>query len=171
LKVFPVPTINAGPDRFVLEGGVATFATTSNGNGLSYLWTPGTYLNNPTIAKPTVMPKDDINYTVTVTSADGCSASDQVFVKLLKSLEIPNVFSPNADGINDRWEVKYLESYPGATVQIFNRYGQKVFESIGYTKPWDGSFKGSQVPAGTYYYIINPKNGRPQIAGYVDIIR
>jgi gliding motility-associated-like protein len=166
-----VPTINAGPDRFVLEGGTATLVTTANGSGLTYVWSPGAYLNNPAIASPVVTPRDDVNYTVTVTSADGCSASDQVFVKLLKLLEIPNVFSPNNDGVNDRWVIKYLESYPGATIEIFNRYGQKVYQSVGYSKPWDGTYKGNQVPAGTYYYIINPKNGRQQFAGYVDIIR
>ncbi|RYZ25837.1 MAG: gliding motility-associated C-terminal domain-containing protein, partial [Chitinophagaceae bacterium] len=171
ITVYPVPTINAGPDRFVLEGGTATINTTATGNGLTYLWTPATYLNSPTVAKPVVAPQADITYTVVVISADGCSATDQVQVSLLKSLVIPNVFSPNGDGINDKWEVKYLESYPGATVEIYNRYGQKVFQSIGYATPWDGTYKGNQVPAGTYYYIINPKNGRHQLAGYVDIIR
>lgn len=169
--VNPVPTVNAGPDRFVLEGGSATINTSASGSGLSYLWTPATYLNSPTAARPVSTPQADIRYTVVVTSAVGCTATDQVSVNLLKSLLIPNVFSPNGDGINDRWEVKHLESYPGATVEIFNRYGQKVFQSIGYGTPWDGTYKGSQVPAGTYYYIINPKNGRQQMAGYVDIIR
>ncbi|HEY0039442.1 MAG TPA: PKD domain-containing protein, partial [Flavisolibacter sp.] len=169
--VFPVPTVNAGPDRFVLEGGSATLISATSGNGLSYLWTPATYLNNPTSAQPITSPRADISYILTVTTADGCTKTDEVLVKLLKAPVIPNVFSPNNDGINDRWEVKYLESYPGATVEIFNRYGQKVFESRGNTKPWDGTFKGSQLPAGTYYYIINPKNGRQQMAGYVDIIR
>ena len=50
-------------------------------------------------------------------------------------------------------------------------YGQLLFESTGYSKPWDGTFKGSPVPAGTYYYIINPKNGRKQMSGFVDVIR
>jgi gliding motility-associated-like protein len=171
LIISPVPTINAGPDRFVLEGGSVTINTTASGSSLSYLWTPSTYLNNATAAQPVAMPQSDILYKVVVTSAAGCSATDEVSVKLLKSLVIPNVFSPNGDGINDKWDVKYLESYPGATIDIFNRYGQKVFQSIGYSRPWDGTYKGSQVPAGTYYYIINPKNGRQQMAGYVDIIR
>lgn len=171
LFVNPVPTVNAGPDRFVLDGGSATLTATASGTGLTYLWTPATNLNNPNIAQPVTTPRNDIDYTLTVTTANGCSQSDQVLVKLLKAPVIPNVFSPNNDGINDRWEVKHLESYPDATVEIFNRYGQKVFESRGYTKPWDGTFKGSQLPAGTYYYIINPKNGRQQMAGYVDIIR
>lgn len=171
LKIYAVPTINAGPDRFVLEGGSATLTTTATGNGLSYSWSPATYLNDPASSKPVSAPQADINYTVTVTTADGCTNSDQVFVTLLKSIVIPNVFSPNGDGIHDKWEIKYLESYPGATVEIFNRYGQKVFESKGYGNPWDGTYKGNQVPPGTYYYIINPKNGRKQLAGYVDIIR
>jgi gliding motility-associated-like protein len=171
LSVFPVPTINAGPDRFVLEGGSATLTTTTTGTGITYEWTPATYLNNATAANPVTMPKDDITYTITVTSANGCSASDQVFVRLLKSLEIPNVFTPNGDGINDKWEIQHLESYPGATVEVFNRYGSLVFRSNGYPTPWDGKYKGNEMPAGTYYYIINPKNGRKQISGFVDIVR
>ena len=65
----------------------------------------------------------------------------------------------------------HLESYPGATVEIFNRYGQLVFRSTGYTTPWDGTLKGKPLPAGTYYYLINPKNGRQQMSGFVDIVR
>jgi len=171
ITVFPVPVVNAGPDRFVLEGGNAILLGTGTGNNLSYLWTPSTFLNNPAIAQPITTPADDINYTLMVTSADGCTASDQVFVKLLKTPAIPNVFTPNGDGINDNWQIKYLDSYPGATVEIYNRYGQVIFRSTGYNKPWDGTMNGKPLPAGTYYYIINPKNGRKQITGFVDIVR
>jgi len=94
-----------------------------------------------------------------------------VFVKLLKTPTIPNVFTPNGDGVNDTWVIEYLESYVGATVEIFNRYGSLVFRSVGYTKSWDGTYGGKQMPAGTYYYVINPKNGRKQISGFVDIVR
>jgi gliding motility-associated-like protein len=83
---------------------------------------------------------------------------------------IPNAFSPNGDGINDTWQIEYLESYPGTTVDIFNRYGQKVFSSVGYTKPWDGKYNGKVLPVGTYYYVINPKNGRSTMSGSVTII-
>lgn len=171
IKVFPVPTVNAGQDLFVLEGGTGVLGATASGNSLSYAWTPASWLNHPDSLRPVTTPLDDVTYTLKVTSADGCTASDAVVVKVLKMPSIPNVFSPNGDGVNDRWEIKYLESYPGATIEIYNRYGQLVFQSVGYSKPWDGSFKGAQVPAGTYYYIINPKNGRKQIAGFVDIVR
>jgi gliding motility-associated-like protein len=168
--VFPLPLVNAGPDRTVLEGGNTVLMATGSGNNVSYRWTPATGLNNASILQPVSSPADDIYYTIKVTSADGCAASDEVFVKVLKAPSVPNVFTPNGDGINDKWEIKYLESYPGCTVQIFNSYGQLVFESTGY-KAWDGTFKGKQVPAGTYYYIINPKNGRKQMSGFVDIVR
>jgi gliding motility-associated-like protein len=171
LKVFSLPTINAGPDRFLLEGGTIILLGSGSGNNLTYLWAPVQSLNNPSLVQPLTSAINDITYTLKGTSEDGCSASDDVFVKVLKTPLIPNTFSPNRDGIHDRWEIKYLESYPGATVEIYNRYGQLLFKSVGYSKPWDGTFKGSPLPAGTYYYIINPKNGRQQMAGFVDIIR
>jgi len=171
ITVFPVPVIDAGPDRFILEGGSGQLLASASGNGLTYLWSPPTWLNNVNIPQPTVTPTDDITYTLTVTSADGCVATDEVFVKVLKTPAIPNTFSPNGDGVHDKWEIKYLNTYPGCTVEIYNRYGQLVFQSTGYNQPWDGTFKSKPLPAGTYYYIIDPKNGRKQMSGFVDIIR
>ncbi|HZI02090.1 MAG TPA: gliding motility-associated C-terminal domain-containing protein, partial [Flavisolibacter sp.] len=171
LVVFPAPVANAGADRFVLEGGSVQLLGSGSGNGVNFLWTPSQSLNNPAIPQPQAAPIEDFIYTLKVTSSDGCTAVDNVKVTILKALVIPNVFSPNGDGTNDRWEIRYLDTYPDATVEIFNRYGQPVFQSKGYSRPWDGTYKGNPLPAGTYYYIINPKNGRKQVAGYVDIIR
>jgi gliding motility-associated-like protein len=172
IDVNPTPVANAGPDKFVLEGGVVMLTPAVNANfPITYSWTPATGLNNPNISNPLSSPADDITYTMTVTSDKGCTSSDQVFVKVLKAPVIPNVFSPNGDGINDKWEIRYLESYPGCIVEIYNRYGQILFRSIGYDTPWDGTHKGKPVPAGTYYYIINPKNGRSQMTGFVDVLR
>jgi gliding motility-associated-like protein len=84
---------------------------------------------------------------------------------------IPNIFSPNGDGVHDKWVIDYLDSYSGCTVDIFNRYGQRIFHSEGYANPWDGTINGQPVPVGTYYYIVNPKNGRKIMSGYVDVIR
>ena len=138
---------------------------------VTYLWTPPQYLSDPTIAYTIASPPVDKTYTLTVTTDKGCSASDQVFIKVLKLPAIPNIFSPNGDGIHDTWVIQYLETYPGSTVDIFNRYGQKIYQSEGYSKPWDGTVNGKPVPIGTYYYIVNPKNGRKIMSGYVDVIR
>jgi len=86
-------------------------------------------------------------------------------------LTIPNAFSPNNDGINDVWNIPALSSYADCSVQIFNRYGQLLFESKGYSKPWNGTFKGEQLPVATYYYIITANIKSGKIAGSVNILR
>ncbi|RYY40572.1 MAG: PKD domain-containing protein [Chitinophagaceae bacterium] len=171
IAVYGVPTVSAGADKFILEGGVDTLNGSGTGNSLVYVWTPVRWLDNPSIPRPAVRPQGDETYTLTVTTADGCEASDAVVVKMLKAPIIPNVFTPNGDGVNDRWVIEYLESYPGATIEIFNRYGQPVFRSVNYPSAWDGTLNGKPLPTGTYYYIINPKNGRKQMSGFVDLIR
>lgn len=171
IKVDPTPTVDAGPDRTVLEGGFIVLQAKASGNNLRYVWSPNTTIDNISIVSPKVSPVEDIFYKLTVTSADGCVNEDEVFVKVLKTPKIPNVFSPNGDGINDKWVIEHLESYPGATVDVFNRYGQLVYRSVGYTKPWDGTLNGNPLPVATYYWIINPKNGRQQLNGSVTIIR
>lgn len=172
--VYPLPVLVMGTkSTAVLEGGeIKLKPSFVYGNQLSYLWSPSSYLSSDTAFSPISKPLNDIRYTFNVIAEGGCMVSDTIFVKVLKSPEIPNAFSPNGDGINDTWNIKYLESYPGATVEVYNRYGQIVFRSLGYSKPWDGRVSGGNLlPIGTYYYIINPKNNKPQMTGSITIIR
>lgn len=174
ITVHPYPVVNAGPDRIMLEGGQIMLEPVVTGNDLNYLWTPalpGYFTGSNAVKNPYVNGIDDITLTLTVTARGGCIASDQMFIKVLKAPSIPNIFSPNGDGVHDKWEINYLNTYPGSTVDIFNRYGQLIFHSDGYTVPWDGTIKGKPVPVGTYYYIVDPKNGRKLMTGYVDVIR
>ncbi|WP_162847458.1 gliding motility-associated C-terminal domain-containing protein [Sediminibacterium goheungense] len=172
--VYPLPVLVMGTkSTAVLEGGeIKLKPSFVYGNQLSYLWSPSSYLSSDTAYSPISKPLNDIRYTFNVIAEGGCTVSDTIFVKVLKSPEIPNAFSPNGDGINDTWNIKYLESYPGATVEVYNRYGQIVYRSLGYSKPWDGRVSGGNLlPIGTYYYIINPKNNKPQMTGSITIIR
>ena len=172
ITVFPYPVVDAGPDRTVLAGGQLTIVPTVSGNGLQYLWTPSTYLDNPASPSPKcIAPQNDIRYTLTVTGEGGCKASDDMLVKVLKAPRIPNTFTPNNDGINDRWLIQYLEDYPNNRLQVFTRAGQLVYESRGYYTPWDGTCKGRKLPYDTYYYILEPGNGREPVSGYVTIIK
>jgi gliding motility-associated-like protein len=116
-------------------------------------------------------PKVETIYTLRATSLNGCVATDNMVVFILKAPVIPNAFSPNGDGINDTWNITYLNSYPGCTVDVFDRYGQPVFRSEGYEVPWNGTLKGKQLGVGVYYYIINPKNGLKPVSGSVTILR
>ena len=170
--VYPYPTVNAGPDRFILEGGSIVLQPVVTGNDLQFLWTPDLYFVDNKIEKARInRPLTDMTYTLTVTARGGCSFSDIVFVKLLKFPKIPNTFTPNNDGINDTWRIDYLNTYPDNRVQVFTRTGQLVFESRGYDTPWNGTIKGKPLPFDTYYYIIEPGNGRDPITGYVTIIK
>jgi len=89
----------------------------------------------------------------------------------LSTLNIANAFTPNGDGINDYWEIAGIENYPNARVQVFARYGQKVFESRGYLSPFNGTWNGQSLPSGVYYYIINLQTNCNLINGSITIIR
>ena len=171
IVVYPQPSVSAGPDKVLLEGGLITLDGSGSGNNIAYLWTPNINISSTLIPAPDVSPIDDITYTLTVTSANKCVNTDIVFVKVLKTPLIPNAFSPNGDGINDTWIIQYLNSYPGVDVSVFNRYGQLAFHSVGYN-PWDGTYKGNPLPVGTYYYIIDRKvAGAKKLTGWVAILR
>jgi len=103
----------------------------------------------------------------------GCESQRvEVNIELgLSSVTVPSAFTPNNDGINDLWILPGIENYPTATVQIFNRYGQKLFESKGYSQPFDGRVGGSLLPAGVYYYIISLNNTCRLLSGSLTIIR
>jgi gliding motility-associated-like protein len=170
--VSQTPVLELGPNKVVLENGQVTITPQNvQGNNLQYLWTPSTYLNSNTVSEPISTPKTDITYQLLLTGDGNCSATDSIAIKVLFAPLIPNAFSPNGDGIHDTWKIQYLESYPGATIDVFNRYGQKVFVSVGYQTEWDGNYNGRPLPVGVYYYIINPKNGRPIFSGSVTIIK
>jgi len=165
------PSSNAGPDLFVLEGGSVQLKPTVSGNITSHLWIPAYYLNADTALMAISTPTADIEYTLSVTGKGNCLTTDKMLVTLLKTPRIPNIFTPNGDGVNDLWIIEHLNTYPDCTVEIFNTYGQYVFRSKGYSQPWDGNRNGQPLPLGTYYYIVDPKNGRSKMTGYITILR
>lgn len=176
LQPFPVydyPRVYAGDDRTILEGGSVKLDPTVTGQDLQYVWSPPLYLNDNKLKQPTAsLVKQDIRYSLSVTGIGNCTAPlSYVFIKVLQFPQIPNTFTPNNDGINDVWNIQYLNTYPDNRVQVFTRTGQLVFESKGYGKPWDGTLKGKPLPIDTYYYVIEPGNGRDPITGYVTILK
>jgi gliding motility-associated-like protein len=82
-------------------------------------------------------------------------------------------FTPNADGINDEWDINNLAYYPDFVLIVYNRWGQKVHEQKDTYEPWDGIYLGSPLPSATYYYVIYPygrKNNEDIIKGQVTLI-
>ncbi|CAN5594425.1 hypothetical protein BH10BAC3_BH10BAC3_08290 [soil metagenome] len=171
ITIYPIPVVNAGPDLFMLEGGNITINASAAGTSLSFNWSPSAYLNNNAVLNPVASPVADILYALEVTGTGGCNVRDSLFVTVLKKPNIPNVFSPNGDGINDYWQIRYLDTYPGCVVDVFDRYGRQVFHSVGYDSPWNGTRKGGVLPAGVYYYIVNTKKYDKPFTGSVMIVR
>ncbi|MBU8892968.1 MAG: gliding motility-associated C-terminal domain-containing protein [Bacteroidales bacterium] len=87
--------------------------------------------------------------------------------------EIPSAFSPNGDYINDTWEMDLQELYPSAEIEIFDRWGKRVFFSKGYEESqyWDGKYNGRDLPMDSYFYIIYLRNGTGRISGTVTLLR
>lgn len=165
------PFLNAGNDTVILKGGSVQFNILATGTNLKYKWTPSAGLDRDDVKNPVASPAEFTTYYVTITSDEGCILSDGIAVNVLEKPEIPNTFTPNGDGINDVWQIRYLDSYPGVTVNIYNRYGIRVYGSVGYLQPWNAILNGQLLPVGTYYYVIDPKIGLPVFTGWVAVIR
>lgn len=137
---------SAGPDVTLDQGGSTQLLATG---GTTYDWSPLSGLSGNGIPDPFAQPTESTLYTVT-TQLNDCSYSDDVFVEVNRPISPPNTITPNGDGINDTWEIFGINDYPQATVSIYDRWGQRVFNSVGYKEPFDG--KG--LPTATYYWVI-----------------
>ncbi|MDQ3191308.1 MAG: gliding motility-associated C-terminal domain-containing protein, partial [Bacteroidota bacterium] len=75
--------------------------------------------------------------------------------------------------INDKWIIDNINFFPESIVEVYNRWGEMLFRSNpGYTNPWDGTFNGSELPVGTYYYVINLHDERFEpLTGPITIMR
>jgi gliding motility-associated-like protein len=173
ITINPPPVLTMGPDLTIADGASTTLNVSVTGNIVSYQWQPSTGLNNAAIKDPVASPSSTTTYTLLVIDDNNCEASGSIKVTVSgrSKISVPNAFSPNGDGINDTWVITNLSIYPGATVDVFNRYGQPVFHSENSNKAWDGTYNGKPLPVGTYYYIIDLKNNEKKTAGSVTIFK
>lgn len=140
------------------------------GDALTYKWLPSEGLSRDDVLNPEITLNNDMTYRLTVTSG-ACSVVSMVKVEVHRQLTIPNTFTPNGDGINDTWNIDLLQSFPDCVITIVNRNGARVFSSTGYTAAWNGTMNGSILPAGTYYYTIDLKDGSKPYSGYLMLLR
>jgi gliding motility-associated-like protein len=142
-----------------------------NNNGVDYIWS-GDYLVDNTGEEISVFPEETTIYQVTGNVA-GCVVTDFVTAFIGPPVGIPNAITPNDDGINDLWTITGINEFEAAHVTVFDRWGQVVFNDIGYNEPWDGTNRGKFLPTGTYYYVIELNSLNVNIeplVGYVAII-
>ena len=168
LEIIQISPIEAGEDRTLREGYSIELKAS---NGTNFIWTPSTGLNDSTIYNPVASPIESITYYVTGSSLEGCPDTDSLEVIVTPKLGIPNTFTPNGDGANDTWVINSINKYPNAQVDIYNRWGKPIFNSLGYFEPWDGRFNSQNLAESTYYYVIDLKDGFPQLKGSITILR
>ena len=172
--VAPGPDLDAGPDIYLRPGETKQMAATiSNPSAYNFLWTPAVALSNVTVLNPVTAATVNQLYKIKATDKmNGCEATDSVWVKIASTIYVPNAFTPNNDGRNDLWRIPALDAYPNSVNHVYNRYGQKIYETRGNSRPWDGTFKGSPQPMGAYIYLIQPgEPGMDALKGTVTIIR
>jgi gliding motility-associated-like protein len=132
------------------------------------------------VRHPSTFYKDNGLYPVKLRVADqfGCLSTYSLEVRINNIVTeivklVPNVITPNDDGKNDEWRLDFIDVYfPKAQITIFNRWGQQIFTSTGYSNAWDGSYKGDPLPVGVYYYTIDLRdNINPVIKGSVTLLK
>jgi gliding motility-associated-like protein len=138
-----------------------TISQLSATGGSNFEWAPTEFLSNRFIAQPIAFPNTPTRFYVTVTSEEGCKAKDSILVNVTntrnESFHIPNAFTPNNDGKNDCFGVRYWGRAEDFTLNIFNRWGEKVFSTKSPSDCWNGIYKGIQQPGGVYVYYITGK--------------
>ena len=112
-------------------------------------------------------------YSFEVRDGNDCSATGTVEVGYENEVcfMIPGIITPNDDSYNDTWKLDGIEVYPDVTIEIFDRWGKRVFYSEGYNQEFDGTYNGRKLPMESYHYVIDLHNGTERIVGNITIIR
>ena len=149
--ISPPITVNLGSDTTVCIGSIVTLDPRNLNT--TYQWQDGSSGSTYTVNQAGA-------YWVKVTDNNKCSASDTIYIYYIdcdtSNIIIPNVFTPNGDGYNDYFVIKQTD-YKTIEVQVYDRWGIKVFEDNNYQNTWDGKYKGNPLSDGTYFYIIKSK--------------
>lgn len=166
----PVPVISSANGNKISKGFSTQLSAT---DGITYQWSPNFRISDTTIPNPVVQPDVTTIYTVSVTNANGCVSSESITIEVLEDFKVSfqTLLTPNGDGRNDVWVIKNIESYPDNEVKVYDQAGKEVFRKKRYDNTWNGTFNGSDLPKGTYPYVIYFGVDQNVIKGYLTILR
>jgi gliding motility-associated-like protein len=179
LILFPPTIVKISNDTTINSGGEATLWASG---GINYTWTPTGSLSNSSIYNPVADPTQTTTYTVLVKDTNHCAATDSLTVTVKDqfncdtlSIFIPTAFSPNGDGQNDVLYVRGKQTCISQfNLQIFDRWGELVFESASLGNGWNGSFRGEPMNTAvyTYHLSVTLSNGKPFVKkGNITLLR
>jgi gliding motility-associated-like protein len=162
VKVYPIPTINAGIDKTLNVGQTATLTPTFSADVTNVNWTPNNWVVSSSYPSITIKPNMDQVYKVTAKNPGGCTSTDEINIFVLcdgSNFFIPNTFSPNGDGVNDKFFPRGTGLFTIKQLRVFNRWGEEVYAKYSFkandeTSGWDGKRNGQPMAIDTYVYMI-----------------
>ncbi len=176
------PPIAVDDSDTLTEGTTKTINVLGNDTTNSTLITV-VILDEPTNGTATVNTDLTVNYmaneglcdttdmfTYELCNPSGCDTATVTFYIECKAFLIFNGFSPNGDNVNETFTIEGIEDFPNNTVQVFNRWGNMVFEQNGYKGQWNGTWNNKDLPNGTYFYLLNDGEGK-KYSGFLEIRR
>jgi gliding motility-associated-like protein len=163
VTVYPIPAVNAGQDKTVNIGEITTLPVSYSADVTTVTWTPHPSILSINPDSIVVKPRETTEYAVEVKNRAGCKTKDKVTVFVIcngANIFIPNTFSPNGDGANDRFYPRGKGLFSVKTLRIFNRWGEVVFEKNDFmpndeSSGWDGTYKGIKLNPDVYVYTLN----------------
>ena len=175
IEVFPIPTVEAGPDETIEVGstGVQLHATGSP-DVISWRWSPSSGLSCIDCPNPNAAPQQTTQFTVEVRNEGECPAKDYLTINVVcnrGNLYIPNTFSPNGDGMNDRFYPRGRGVFMIKSLRVFNRWGEMVFERLNFnpndaSAGWDGKYKGKVLSPDVFVYVCEIVCDNNQLLNY-----
>jgi gliding motility-associated-like protein len=175
ITINPLPDLNiiAVGGKIELSKGESLVLRASG--GATYTWAVSSgIIGARDGADLNIRPEVTTTYTVTATSASGCSISKSITISVKEDYVLvkgTNILSPNGDGKNDKFIIRNIDMYPKNEVKIFDRAGRLLFSKVNYTDQFDGTFQGSPLAEDTYYYIVDFGADKPKLKGFITIVR
>ena len=172
-------SVQASAEPYSVEKGEETTLHAIPGGYVSYQWLPDSLVLNPNESNTTAVIYESTDFIVVAVDENGCQARDTVRVNVVDNpcqsdqLFVPTAFTPNGDGKNDVWKVR-TKGEVQIYVAIYNRWGEKVYDSYDINKGWDGTYQGKNAAAGSYAYyltIICENNHQYFKKGNITLIR
>ena len=170
VNVSPIPFVNAGLDFWMKYGEPITLNASTNAS--NFYWESTSWISCNTCLNPQINPDETTLYVLNVADSIGCLNSDTVEVKINGSIYVPNTFTPNGDGINDKFEIKG-ENIKSFELWIYNRWGEEIYRSLEMNDFWDGNYGGNKCKVDSYIWVIeflDFNNNFKSINGHINLI-
>lgn len=114
--------------------------------------------------------EDELVYSLCLTGCPERCDTARVQIKVFPFLRIPDIITPNGDGVNDVLIIEGIDRFPANELMIYNRWGSEVYVTENYTNDWDAMWRGTPLPNGTYFYVLNNRTTGENLGkGYITV--